>query len=377
MNITFRQLRVFTEVAQRQSMARAAETLHLSSSAVSMQIKEIENQVGLPLFDRHGREISLSTAGEYFLVHARRMLAELKEAENAMARFKRLEHGHLTIGIVSTATYFVPQLLARFHEEHPGVDVRLRVVGNREQMVALMEAGDVDLSVMGRPPKEIATRAESFAAHPFVFVCPPGHPLLAVGQPHVASLQDYPFIVREFGSGTRAAMTEYFTAHRFKPHITMEMSSNETVKQAVMAGMGLSFLSLHTVGLEVSNGLMQVLDVEGTPVMRMWNIVRLQSKVLSPAAEAFRYFMLERGESYLIAHDQGVLKSLALECCSHFAAVDSQGGQVRPHSLTPATLTSSAVSARSSIAEPVGEAGCRPGSVRFPEHPPKVPKAIS
>ena len=307
MNITFRQLRVFVEVAQNQSMARAAETLHLSAPAVSMQIKEVEAHVGLSLFDRHGRQVSLSTAGEYFLVHARRLLADLKEADNAMARFKRLEHGLLTIGIVSTAKYFVPQLLARFHEEHPGIEVRLRVVGNRGQLVSLMEAGEVDLSVMGRPPKEIATRAESFAAHPLVFVCPPGHPLLAAGHPPVAALQDYAFIVREQGSGTRAAMAGFFAEHRFNPHITMEMSSNETIKQAVMAGMGLSFLSLHTIGLEVRSGLMHVLDVEGTPVMRMWNIVRLQSKVLSPAAEAFRYFIIERGEAHLVAHDQALL----------------------------------------------------------------------
>ena len=154
MNITFRQLRVFTEVAQQGSMAVAAANLHLTPPAVSMQIKELEAQVGLSLFDRHGRQVSLSTAGEYFLVHARRLQANLKEADNAMARFKRLEHGLLTIGIVSTAKYFVPQLLARFHEEHPGVDVRLRVVGNREELVKLMQAAEVDLSVMGRSQRD-------------------------------------------------------------------------------------------------------------------------------------------------------------------------------------------------------------------------------
>ena len=308
MNVTFRQLRVFTEVAQHGSMIRAAESLHLTAPAVSMQIKEVEAQVGLSLFDRHGRQVSLSTAGEYFLVHARRLLANLKEADNAMARFKRLDHGLLTIGIVSTAKYFVPHLLARFHEEHPGVDVRLRVVGNREQLVSMMESGDVDMSVMGRPPKEIATRAEAFAAHPLVFVCPPKHRLLDVGRPPVSLLQEQPFIVREHGSGTRAAMAAFFTEHRFEPRITMEMSSNETIKQAVMAGMGLSFLSLHTIGLEVRLGLLRVLDVEGTPIMRTWNIVRLQSKVLSPAAEAFRYFIIERGEAHLLAHDAPLLR---------------------------------------------------------------------
>jgi LysR family transcriptional regulator, low CO2-responsive transcriptional regulator len=144
--------------------------------------------------------------------------------------------------------------------------VRLRVVGNREQLVAMMQAGDVDLSVMGRPPKEIATRA---------------------------------------------AMETFFTEQRFEPRITMEMSSNETIKQAVMAGMGLSFLSLHTMGLEVRSGLLHVLDIEGTPLMKMWNVVHLQSRLLSPAAEAFRYFIIERGEAHLLAHDEPLLQRAA------------------------------------------------------------------
>jgi len=307
MNVTFRQLRVFAEVAQLGSMTRAAEALHLTPPAVSMQIREIESQVGLLLFDRVGRQVALSTAGEYFLVHAKRLLSSLKDAENAMARFKRLEHGLLTIGMVSTAKYFVPHLLARFHEDHPGVEVRLRVAGNREQLVALMQAGDVDLSVMGRAPKEIATRAEAFAAHPMVFVGPPGHPLLSQGRVPVAALGPCPFIVREHGSGTRSAMQQFFNDRDFEPRIVMEMSSNETIKQAVMAGMGLTFLSLHTIGLEMRSNLMRIIDVEGTPLMRTWNVVHLQSKVLSPAAEAFRAFILERAEAHLRAHDEMLL----------------------------------------------------------------------
>ncbi len=307
MNVTFRQLRVFAEVAQQGSMARAAETLHLTPPAVSMQIKEIESQVGLPLFDRQGRTVVLSTAGEYFLVHAKRLLAALKEADDAMARLKRVERGLLTIGMVSTAKYFVPHLLARFHEDHPGVDVRLRVVGNREQLVALMQTGDADLSIMGRPPREISTRSENFATHPLVFVAPPGHPLLKTPNAPVEALAAYDFIAREHGSGTRSAMEGFFGEHHIAPRISMEMSSNETIKQAVIAGMGLSFLSLHTVGLEIRSGLLKVLDIAGTPVMRMWNIVHLGSKVLSPAAEAFRYFMIEQGAAFLRAHDEPLL----------------------------------------------------------------------
>ena len=306
MNPTFRQLRVFVEVAQHGSMARAAEALHLTPPAVSMQIKEIESQVGLPLFDREGRRISLSTAGEYFLVHAKRLLAALRDADNAMARLKRLEHGTLTVGMVSTAKYFVPRLLALFRRDHPGVDVRLVVAANRESLVARMQAGEVDLSVMGRPPREIATRAEGFAAHPMVFVAPPGHPLLRLGHVPASALAPYPLIVREQGSGTRKAMQQYLVEHHVEPQ-TMEMSSNETIKQAVMAEMGIAFLSLHTLALELTAGLLVRLDVEGTPVMRTWHIVHLQSKVLSPAAEAFRYFVIERGEGFLADQDRPLL----------------------------------------------------------------------
>lgn len=299
MNLTFRQLRVFVEVAQQGSMARAAEALHLSAPAISMQIRDLEDQVGLTLFDRHGRKLGLSTAGEYFLVHARRLLADLRDARVAMSRLKRLEHGLLTIGIVSSAAYFVPHLLSRFGEEHPGVDVRLRVASNREQLLALMEAGEVDLSVMGRPPRELAARAEPFAAHPLGFVAHPAHPMLALGHAPVAALGGQRFVVREHGSGTRAAMSALFASHRTEPEIAMEMSSNETIKQAVIAGMGLSFLSLHSVKLELAAGLLKVLDIDGTPVVRTWNIVHLQSRLLSPAAEAFRYFVIERGEACL------------------------------------------------------------------------------
>lgn len=307
MNLSFRQLRVFLEVAQRGGVTAAAQVLHLTPPAVSMQIKELENQVGLRLFDRHGRTLTLSTAGEYFVVHAKRMLGALRDAENAMARFKKLEHGLLTVGMVSTAKYFVPRLLGEFRRDHPGIDVRLRVANNREALVAQMESGEVDLSIMGRPPAELATRSEAFAPHPLVFVCPPGHPLLNIGHPPLSALRPYPFIVRERGSGTHNAMERFFAQHGFEPHITMEMSSNEAIKQAVMADMGISFLSLHTLGLELRQGLLHRVEVEGTPVMRTWHVVHLQSKVLSPAAEAFRYFTIERGTPLLAEHDLPLL----------------------------------------------------------------------
>ena len=297
-NATFRQLRVFSEVARHMSFARAAEQLHLTPPAVTMQIKELEGHVGLPLFERTGRRISLTTAGEYMLVYARKVLSTLKDAEDTAARLQHLETGTLTIGMVSTAKYFLPQLLARFQREHEGVEIRLEV-GNRAQLVQMLHGNDVDIAIMGRPPTELATRAEPFAAHPHVFVAPVDHPLLKVGHPTVEALKPYRFILRERGSGTRAAMENFLERSQLEPRVAMEMTSNETIKQAVMAGMGISFLSLHTIGLELEHHLISILDVEGTPVLRAWNVVHTLSKLLSPAAEAFRYFMLEHAEAYL------------------------------------------------------------------------------
>jgi DNA-binding transcriptional LysR family regulator len=300
MNVTFRQLRVFVEVARQGSVLGASEVLHLTPPAVSMQIKEIESQVGQRLFDRANRRITLSTAGEYFLVYARRLLGTLKEAEDAMAKFARLESGRLTIGMVSSAKYFLPQLLARFHTEHPAIDVRLRL-GNREQLAALMEANEVDLCVMGRPPADFASRAEPFAMHPHVLVTAPTHRFAGAESVPAQALAGEPFIVREPASGTRTAMQEYLDAHRLRPSFVMEMPSNEAIKQAVMAGMGVSLLSLHTIGLEWQGGLIATPAVEGLPLMRRWNIVNRAARLLSPAAEAFRYFVLDHGEAHLAA----------------------------------------------------------------------------
>jgi DNA-binding transcriptional LysR family regulator len=297
--VTLRQLRVFSAVARHLSFGKAAKELHLTPPAVSMQIKELEGQVGLPLFDRSGRSVALTVTGEYLLVYVRKILATLKDAEDAVARLSGLQTGRLTIGMVSTAKYFVPRLMARFRAEHPGIDVRLAVGSNREQLVALLQANDVDLAIMGRPPRELATRAEPFAVHPHVIVTPPDHPLLRMGHVPAVTLADYEFLIREEGSGTRAAMEKFFDDHRIEPRVAMEMTSNETIKQAVMAGMGISFLSLHTIGIELKAGLIAVADIEDLPLAKRWYIVNTLSKTLSPAAEAFRYFMLEEAESYL------------------------------------------------------------------------------
>ena len=261
---------------------------------------ELEEEVGSPLFDRIGRRVELTSAGEYFLVFARRVLSTLTEAESVMGRLRGTQRGTLKIGLVSTAKYSVPRMLGLFREEHPGIQIQIEVC-NREELVELLRDGEIDLAVMGRPPKHLDTRAEIFAHHPHAFIAAPKHRLAKSTAIPAAVLSSEELISREEGSGTRVIMENYLAQHRISPPITMEMSSNETIKQAVIAGLGISFVSLHTVGLEMEHGELVVLDVEDTPVLRAWHVVALTQRHLSAAAEAFRYFMLERGAQLLAA----------------------------------------------------------------------------
>ncbi len=307
---TLKQLRAFAATARHLSFAKAAAELHLTPPAVTMQVKELETAVGLPLFDRGARTVALTTTGEYLLVYVRRVLATLKEAEDALARLKGAQTGRVTIGMVSTAKYFLPRLLAQFRAQHRGVEMALSV-GNREQLVRQLHDGEVDLAVMGRPPKELDTRAEPFAAHPHAIVAAPEHRLARRRDIPVSMLADEEFIVREPGSGTRAAMEQFFREHHVSPVHVMEMASNETIKQAVIANMGLAFLSLHTCGLELATGQLVALDVAGLPLVRRWHIVNLRGKPLSPASEALRYFVLEHGEALLARQFANVVPAAA------------------------------------------------------------------
>lgn len=297
-NLTLRQVRIFATAARLSSFARAAEELHLTAPAVSMQIKELEEEIGAPLFARIGRRVELTSAGEYFWVYARKILSTLTEAESVMQRLRGAQTGTLKIGLVSTAKYSVPHMLGLFREEHPGVQIRIDVC-NRDRLLELLRDGEIDLAVMGRPPKHMDTRADVFASHPHAFIASPKHHLASHSGIRASALNSEELISREEGSGTRVIMQSFIEQHRLTPPITMEMSSNETIKQAVIAGLGISFVSLHTVGLELEHGQLVVLDIEDTPVLRAWHVVSLAQRHLSPAAEAFRYFMLERGAALL------------------------------------------------------------------------------
>lgn len=291
---SLRRLQVFEAVARLQSFSRAAAELHLTQPAVSMQVRQLEAEVGLPLYEPMGRRLDITPAGREVVACAQSLTLRLREAEEALTAMAGVGGGEISITAVSTAKYYVPMLLAEFRRKHPGVRVRLSV-SNRELVVRDLAGNSVDLAIMGTPPRGLDTVAVPFARHPIAIIAAPGHVLARRKRLPLARLAGETFLIREPGSGTRSAMERVFRERRFNPRETIEMSSNETIKQAVMAGMGVSFLSQHTVGLEVATGRLAVLDVTGTPVMRHWYVIHRERKRLSPVAEAFKGFLIERG----------------------------------------------------------------------------------
>ena len=297
-HLTFKQLRIFEAAARHLHFGRAALEMHLTQPAVSLQLKQLEAHVGLPLFEQMGRRMHLTRAGEELLRHARIVLQHLREAEEEIGLLKGARGGELHIAVTSTAKYFAPKLLAEFRRTHPEVKVRL-AVSNREAVVRQLADNAVDLAVMGRAPSGLDTLAASFAKHPLAIIAWPEHRLARRRRVALEELAGETFLIREPGSGTRNAMERVFAAHGFRPAETIEMSSNETIKQAVMAGMGVSFLSLHTVGLELAARRLVVLRVAGTPVMREWFVIHRERKRLSPAAAAFKEFLTRRGAALI------------------------------------------------------------------------------
>lgn len=290
---TVRQMQVFEAVARHLSFSRAARELNLTQPAVSLQIKQLEGLARLPLFEQVGRRLHLTGAGEVLLGHAHAILGAVADSEEAMTALRGQRAGGLKIGGVSTAKYFAPFLLSAFAGGFPGVEVALTVV-NRQRVVELLDENAIDLALMGQPPTDQRFTATRFADHPLVVIAAPTH-RLAHRRAAASDLSGETFLVREPGSGTRAAMERLLAEHGVVPGRTIEMASNETIKQAVMAGMGISFLSQHTVGLEVSVRRLEILNVEGTPVLRQWNVVHREGKRLLPVAEAFIRFLGEQG----------------------------------------------------------------------------------
>jgi len=295
---TLKQIQTFMEVARQGSVSKAAERLFVTQPAVSMQVRQLEDAFGLALIEPVGRNIRLTHAGESFLTHAIAAMGQLKDLEAHMAEHVGLKKGRIDLAVVSTAKYFIPMLLVQFGKLFKGIDVQLKI-DNRENILGLLARNEADLVVMGRAPAELDCVATPFATNPLTIVAAPGHPLARRKHLPFSALKDYSFVVREEGSGTRAAMERLFAQHKTPLKVEMEMPSNETIKQAVMAGMGLSFLSMRTVRHELASGHIALVDIEGMPQVGHWYVTHLSQKKLSPAAQAFKEFLIEQGSALM------------------------------------------------------------------------------
>lgn len=297
-NATLRQLKVFEAVARHLSFSRAAEELHLTQPAVSIQVKKLEDHAGLPLFEQLGKKIHLTPAGVEMLHSSRLIIQQFKEVEEAMTQFKGVSGGKLNVAVISAGDYFFPRLLVEFARRHSGVTLNFGVC-NREELLDQLANNVTDLAIMVRPPLDMDTVSEPFAPHPYVIVAPPDHPLASKKRIPVSRLAREPFVVREKGSDTWNSMEEGFSGHLADLNIAMEIKSTETIKQALIAGMGVSFLSAHTVSRELQAGSLAVLDVQGFPLMLNWYVVHRKHKRLPPVAQAFKGFLLTDGAAWI------------------------------------------------------------------------------
>lgn len=311
-HVTIRQLQVFVDAAEALSFARVAERLRLTPSAVSFQIRQVELQTGSVLFERIGRKVALTEAGMVLLEYARPVLQSMRDVDQAMLALKGAGGGRVRLGLVSTAKYIVPHMIARFRILYPGVTVLLRE-GNRSTILSLLVSSEIDLAIMGQPPHTADVTAERIARHPSVIIVSPGHALYGsksgVSPLAAAALASEWFVVREEGSGTRSLSDQFFRTAGFAPRVAMETSSNEMIKQAVMAGMGLALVSQHTINLEQSLGLVAVLDVEGFPVMRSWFVVHRRLAPLLPVQAGLRGYLVEHGQRIIDELGQGATAS--------------------------------------------------------------------
>ena len=293
LNFTLRQLQVFEKVAYHLNYSRAAEELYLSQPAVSMQIKQLEGHIGLPLFEQMGKKIFLTEAGRELFPYSRNIAHQLAEIEAVFDEMKGLGKGKLTLSVVNTANYFTPRLLAQFCQRHPLINVILQVA-NRDAVLKQLADNSTDLAIMGQPPDGLDISAEPFLDNPLVVIAAPNHPLAGLKRVKLTRLAQETFLSREPGSGTRSAMERIFAEKNIHPRISMEMETNEAIKQAVQAGMGLGILSLHSIELELETKRLTVLNVDHFPLRRHWFVVHRSHKRLSGAALAFKEFLLTK-----------------------------------------------------------------------------------
>ncbi len=299
-DVTVRQLRAVAAIARTGKITLAAAELCLTPPAVTEQLKLLEDRLGLRLFQRTRTGLHATDAGLQLVETALRMEALLADSGDRLRAIKGLAGGRVTIGVVGTAKYFAPRLIASFAEKHPKIELRL-LIGNRAETAAALRSYEIDVAIMGRPPEGLPVKEAVFGPHPHVVIAPPSHRLAASEVPiDRHALAGEKLLVREVGSGTRRLFEMLFPGvEAAEPVIRIEISSNETIKQAVMAGLGLAFISAHTIELEVQTKRLAILNILDLPVIREWYLVHRQDKELAPAATAFWQYVIKEGRNFL------------------------------------------------------------------------------
>jgi DNA-binding transcriptional LysR family regulator len=284
--VTLHQLRLIAALSRHMNMTRAAEEMHMTPSAFSVQIKQLAESLGLPLHEQSGKKLYLTEAGQAAASASRDMIERLALLGMELGEMQGLERGCLRLAMITTARYFATRLIGDFCRDHPTIELVLEVV-NRDQILERMRANLDDLYIMGRTPEDLDVVAIPFIENPLVVLAPAGHKLCAERDIAPARLESEPFILREPGSGTRQVTERYFLEHGIRPATRMTLGSDETIKQAVAAGLGLAVLSRHVLALDAPSGALRELDVQGFPLLRQWYAVHLAAKKLSPLATAF------------------------------------------------------------------------------------------
>lgn len=286
MNPTFRQLKMFLAFTEHMSITVAARACHVTQPTVSMQLRELAQQVGMPLYERIGKRLYLTPAGEALKQSARAMMREWDSLKQHIDGLQGNTRGQLRVAVVSTAKYFVPRLLGSFCARYPDIDISLEVL-NRDGVVARLRDNRDDLYIMSMPPADIELERRAFLDNPLVVIAPLDHPLAKDRRVAVSALSQWRFILRELGSGTRLACEQHFRQLGWQPDVRLELGSNEAIKQAVAAGMGLSVISRHSLAAIPGREQLAVLDVAGFPVITHWWTLHPKGKQLSPIAREF------------------------------------------------------------------------------------------
>jgi len=290
------QLAVFEAVARLESFTRASEALHLAQPTISTQIKKLSEALDSTLFEQIGKKIYLTPAGQSLYASCQEIFALLSNLEDNLANLRNLEAGKLRIAVSTTGKYFILRLIAKFVELHPNIDISLQA-HNRKNLIQRLEHNEDDLYIFSNPPKDIELIKQTILPNPMVVFARADHPLAGKKSLSFKDIANEPFIMRETGSGTRMMAEDIFSEHGIEPHTRLELSTNESIKQAILAGLGISILTRYTLGLDAHESDMVELDVQDFPVERQWQFVYPAGKVLPPIAVAFLDFCRQEAAS--------------------------------------------------------------------------------